>query len=442
MALRGQRTDDGQAEFNAPKWNFREPYVNVSAGVSDAASRDRETIRPDVELARFREIKKIRQMLEDGCRDKLFTNLPKMALERWLIEQATVPYEPSKRKMDPLLRKPDDAGVVRREIEFEIPKRIYGMRQRKDIKRLRENLNEYCAAARDWLRRLGTEKNIEDLLQEAEKQSNLAMDESDPIVKADILEKALIMLRDTASPMVRLKVKPVLDELMSSVEKQAQDAVDRLWKMRHETKRDETKQVTLFYPHGERSHFRIGSPVVVKYDEDELYITTGHVLKLRSLYTLRMRRDKSESAKGIEVDESVESEPKGFLDAVYQLVRRYTTFIAKAGQMQAAAPEDVFEAMREDFGVCMESFGSPLNCYFQRFGSAFPDTDVHFGSVGSFFRNEPVEGSFETGPPYVKETMDRMAVRLDKLLAASNRPLSFIVFVPDWYVFYLLRIFS
>ena len=83
--------------------------------------------------------------------------------------------------------------------------------------------------------------------------------------------------------------------------------------------------------------------------------------------------------------------------------------------------------------MCMESFGSPLNCYFQRFGSAFPDTDVHFGSVGSFFRNEPVEGSFETGPPYVKETMDRMAVRLDKLLAASDKPLSFIVFVPDWY---------
>ena len=144
VALRGQRTDDGRAEFNAPKWNFREPYVNSSAGVSDAAARDRETVRPDVELARFREIKNIRRMLEDGCRDKLFTNLPKMALERWLIEQATVPYEPSKRKMDPLLRKPDDAGVVRREIEFEIPKRIYGMRQRKDIKRLRENLHEYC----------------------------------------------------------------------------------------------------------------------------------------------------------------------------------------------------------------------------------------------------------------------------------------------------------
>ena len=161
-------------------------------------------------------------------------------------------------------------------------------------------------AARDWLRRLGNEKDIEDLLCEAEKQAESAQEESDPTVKADMLEKALIVLRDKVSPMVRLKVKPVLDELMSSVEKEAEDAVDRLWKMRHECKRNETKQVTLFYPHGEGSKFRIGSPVVVKYDDDELYITTGHVLKLRSLYVLRMRRDKDESAKGIEDDESVE----------------------------------------------------------------------------------------------------------------------------------------
>ena len=161
-------------------------------------------------------------------------------------------------------------------------------------------------AARDWLRRLGSEKDIEDLLCEAEKQSESAQEESDPSVKAEMLEKALIMLRDKVSPMIRLKVKPVLDELMNSVEKEAADAVDRLWKMRHESKRDETKQVTLFYPHGEGSKFRIGSPVVVKYDDDELYITTGHVLKLRSLYVLRMRRDKKESAKGIEDDKSVE----------------------------------------------------------------------------------------------------------------------------------------
>ena len=45
--------------------------------------------------------------------------------------------------------------MVRREIEFEIPKRIYGMRQRKDIKRLRENCMSTVLFARDWLRRLG-----------------------------------------------------------------------------------------------------------------------------------------------------------------------------------------------------------------------------------------------------------------------------------------------
>ena len=60
-------------------------------------------------------------------------------------------------------------------------------------------------AARDWLRRLGNEKDIEDLLCEAEKQDESAQEESDPTVKADMLEKALIMLRDKVSPMVRLR---------------------------------------------------------------------------------------------------------------------------------------------------------------------------------------------------------------------------------------------
>ena len=49
----------------------------------------------------------------------------------------------------------------------------------------------------------------------------------------------------------------------------------------------------------------------------------------------------------------------------------------------------------------MECFASPLNCYCPRFCSAFPDTDSVFGSVGSFFDFEFVEGSFEANPPFV-----------------------------------------
>ena len=79
-----------------------------------------------------------------------------------------------------------------------------------------------------------------------------------------------------------------------------------------------------------------------------------------------------------------------------------------------------------------ENFASPLNCYFKEFNSAFPDIDIFFGSLGSFFEYEPIEGSFETGPPYTLEVMDKMAIRLEKLLSQSQLPLSFVVFVPDW----------
>lgn len=38
---------------------------------------------------------------------------------------------------------------------------------------------------------------------------------------------------------------------------------------------------------------------------------------------------------------------------------------------------------------------------------------MFFGSVGSFFDFTPLEGSFETGPPYTEEVMDKMADRLE-----------------------------
>ncbi|CAE6941064.1 pcif1, partial [Symbiodinium sp. CCMP2592] len=85
-------------------------------------------------------------------------------------------------------------------------------------------------------------------------------------------------------------------------------------------------------------------------------------------------------------------------------------------------------------GVSCELFASPLNCYFAQFYSAFPDVDSAFGSRGSFFEAATLpEGSYEVGPPYTEEVMDLMAKKLLALLRGSGeRPLSFVVFVPDW----------
>ena len=41
-------------------------------------------------------------------------------------------------------------------------------------------------------------------------------------------------------------------------------------------------------------------------------------------------------------------------------------------------------------------------------------------------------GSFECNPPFTEEVIERMADRIDYLLEKSSKPLSFIVFIPEW----------
>jgi hypothetical protein len=113
------------------------------------------------------------------------------------------------------------------------------------------------------------------------------------------------------------------------------------------------------------------------------------------------------------------------------------------------------QVLKAHFGVRFECFASPLNCTFGHFCSAFPDTDRHFGSYGSFFhfryRPEvacqwcvithsplslsclspvslcrPSSGSFEANPPFITEVMAAMVLHLANALG----PLSFVVIVP------------
>ena len=108
--------------------------------------------------------------------------------------------------------------------------------------------------------------------------------------------------------------------------------------------------------------------------------------------------------------------------------------------------------------MSFECFASPLNCYFGRYCSAFPDTDGCFGSLGSFFHFRPREGSFEANPPFVPAVVEAMAKHIEALLDrscerlatsssahsgsvssasaaagdGSTRPLSFVVVIPHW----------
>lgn len=102
---------------------------------------------------------------------------------------------------------------------------------------------------------------------------------------------------------------------------------------------------------------------------------------------------------------------------------------------QAAVSEAAFEVLRRRLGVSCECFASPLNATLPDYFSAFPDVDSFFGSRGSFFGANPIEGSFEVNPPYVPEVLLAAVHHAKRLLAtaeAAARALSFVFVVPTW----------
>jgi len=149
-----------------------------------------------------------------------------------------------------------------------------------------------------------------------------------------------------------------------------------------------------------------------------------HLAKLHELYqrTLQQR---------VPVDDA------DFVEALFCLLLRYETL--EGFGFQSSLTGRVFDALRDMLGISMECFASPLNCRFGRFCSAFPDVDVPFGSLGSFFEvfaDEPSavsEGSFEANPPFLPPLIGAMAHLIDKAIKrAQSRglPLSFAVIIP------------
>jgi hypothetical protein len=115
-----------------------------------------------------------------------------------------------------------------------------------------------------------------------------------------------------------------------------------------------------------------------------------------------------------------------------------------------AFPDIGFQWLRDQLGVRIECFASPLNCYNQRFFSVAKDTDYYFGSLGNFFLYHgdvsvgrvgtdeiglECGGSFEANPPFVESVMNQMAQKIDDILTKyenSPYPFSFSVVVPAW----------
>jgi phosphorylated CTD-interacting factor 1 len=165
------------------------------------------------------------------------------------------------------------------------------------------------------------------------------------------------------------------------------------------------------------------------HDLDAIRLDTSHYLKLCALYRMHHVVTCTTSP------ETSRWPPPSLL---YAVLRHYQSGMSaddgsfEGAGFHAATPGSVVHVLHQHLGVTRELFASPLNCYFPTFASPYV-SDAVFGSVGSFWDQALIEGSFQVNPPFTEQVIVLTVERLLAALAAvTQAPLSFVLIVPFW----------
>jgi len=381
---------------------------------------------PALELRRATLVNEIRAKYAAACIQTMGLEKPPVdSLDRWLLEQLA---QPRKSGMDPLLVSPrigECSQVLLRELKAEVPLRCP---TRAFGHVAFEKLQSYHQSAVKWLDRLSMSSSVVELQSHVEKLGEWISENQSLARKRTHAEKCqfhkkLHELSGESGLSRRFgdAVEPLALQVIQQISTEAEQVAMQLG----EPTELEELHVDIQEDAGKDS-------ASICYSNDCITISSLHLAKLCALYEVHNPR----GPRGKNEWENI------FRKRLYVMLRRYVTFIGldptvqgqKGGNMHAALPELAFGWMKRELGVFFEAFASPLNCYFPHFFSAFPDVDSPFGSRGSFFDADfVVEGSYEVGPPYTEEVLDLMAQHLLRLLQqCGDKPLSFIIFAPDW----------
>ena len=424
---------DGSKQPKTEKfWDF-----SVAADIIVMEGSPCSLLAPIPEVEQFRSVlvKQMRDEYQNLCKSHERINAPSESFNRWLLERKV-----NDKGCDPLLPticREDVSPAMYREIMYDIPVRLAKIKSCSDA---RKQLFCYAEAARRMIetRSASNESRkivkwqIDDTLSWLRKEQNAIL--------IDYLNRLAHLRRQCGPHLVEAaknSVEEICRKMYNLSQENAKLLLDRHIGILRLYKIDLPKTIE---PSGKFIPVRpirmlcatpplnnivtqeiLNKNILLTYNGDSLRINPEYLEKLEHLYRQFCKDDPT---------------MKLFLIRVWCLLRRYQTFFGpnqyEGIMLHGALPSEVFKCLNESFGVTMECFASPLNCYYKHYSSAFADTDSYFGSVGPILQFFPVKGSFEANAPFAEELMEAMVDHFEKLLGQTTDPLSFIVFVPEW----------
>lgn len=165
------------------------------------------------------------------------------------------------------------------------------------------------------------------------------------------------------------------------------------------------------------SIFQNGNIYIIKIDNHEYEITNYIYNKLVSRFTHKCIHN-NELYMNIKI---------------LQLIIRYSNLESPNGRnFQGALPDKIFEMLKTDTNCMFETFAAPQYSYYDKCCSAYYDTDKYFGSVGTFMKFKPNEGTYECAPPNSEYFLNTIIKHLLKIFDNANGNICFILFMPDW----------
>ncbi|KAE8575612.1 hypothetical protein XENTR_v10003888 [Xenopus tropicalis] len=392
---------------------------------------------PEVELLRSQLVLKLRQHYRELCQQREGIDPPRESFNRWLLERKVLDRGP-----DPLLPSDCDPAVspsMFREIMNDVPIRLSRIKHREEAKRL---LFKYAEAAKRLIESRSASSDSRKMVKWNVEDTFSWLRRDHLATKEDYMDR-LEHLRKQCGPHMAAVAKDSVEGICSKIYHISREYVKRIREKHLALLRDANipvDQVPAVSPQDRRVFChpvrlsvpalptqpgvevqQEGSLVCVRYKGESVRINQSYFSKLYQLYRLSCIDD---------------SGTERFLSRVWCLLRRYQVMFGTAqyegSGLQGALPVHVFQTLHKVFGVTLECFASPLNCYFKQYCSAFTDTDGYFGSRGPCLSFFPVSGSFEANPPFSEELMDAMVTHFENLLESSDQPLSFIIFIPEW----------